>query len=765
MAGKFSLSGDINLFAQTARLEAQINKVLDKPRSINFNTSSAELNAYTKNLKAVAKQSKDSATALDDFSNKAALAGKRFAAFTAATTGFFFLTSAFKKGITEASNFEVELLKIKQVTRESVGNLTSLANEVFKVSRGFGVSSKEILSVGLTLAQAGRSIDEIKQSLGPLAKTRLAATFGDITDTVNALIAAQEQFKISSSDTEQVLGSLNVLSARYAVEANDLTVAIQKAGGAFASLQESTKPGKRSLNELLALFTAVRSTTRESADTVATGLRTIFARIRRPKTIDFLESFGINLRDTEGLLKGPLEQIQAIAKGIKDINPRDIRFSQIIEEVGGIRQQSKVIPLLQQITKAEQALIVATQGANSLTRDAEIAQLSLANQLTKTREEFLKLINDGFNNEGFRQFSRLVLEITSGFIKMADAIAPILPAITALSLSRLAIGGPGFLSGLGTISKGVKNQFTSKGIKGFANGGNVPGSGRGDKVPAMLEPGEFVIPRDMVSKQPKGFWEALRRGEKPKGYAGGKFDFQPGQVVRSVQEGEQFIRNLFEELGAPFEKYIDSVKRYSKQEENKFRNRLAQAEHGDTQSTIKFKPGLATQGVLAHEVGHVLRRFLPKDESKRFIAETVQQDPLFNNQTPREEAVARLKSERIRLREKKSAEGLTARETARLQYQESETERVARGFSQNPVRAVRRAGLFRNAPQYSSPIGPSQQFPAGVINNPINKNTLYRHPLFPSVVSPPVTPSDVNANIIKEPDINEPLERAATCID
>ena len=39
----------------------------------------------------------------------------------------------------------------------------------------------------------------------------------------------------------------------------------------------------------------------------------------------------------------------------------------------------------------------------------------------------------------------------------------------------------------------------------FQNGGTVPGFGNGDKVPALLEPGELVVPKDMVGMQ-EGGW-------------------------------------------------------------------------------------------------------------------------------------------------------------------------------------------------------------------------------------------------------------------
>ena len=36
----------------------------------------------------------------------------------------------------------------------------------------------------------------------------------------------------------------------------------------------------------------------------------------------------------------------------------------------------------------------------------------------------------------------------------------------------------------------------------FQDGGVVPGTGRGDKIPAKYEPGEFVVSNDMIDDNP-----------------------------------------------------------------------------------------------------------------------------------------------------------------------------------------------------------------------------------------------------------------------
>ena len=127
------------------------------------------------------------------------------------------------------------------------------------------------------------SARDVKISLDALAKTTLAATFDDITSTTETAIAAMRQFNIEASNLERELGRINALAANFAVEAGDIGVAIRRAGGAF-------KAAGGQLMELEAMFTAVRSTTRETAETIATGFRTIFTRIQRPKTIQFLRT-------------------------------------------------------------------------------------------------------------------------------------------------------------------------------------------------------------------------------------------------------------------------------------------------------------------------------------------------------------------------------------------------------------------------------------------------------------------------------------------
>jgi TP901 family phage tail tape measure protein len=454
-------------------------------------SSVGALNQVQKSVKSSGTAIVQTTSAIEDFGKASGLAVRRFAAFSTVTGVIYGLTNAITAGYKEFLVFNKEVVRLSQVTGQSVKDLKGVTDEITRLATNFGVASSDLLAVSSTLAQAGLSASDTRIALEALAKSALAPSFDNITDTTEGAIAAMRQFGIQAGELESALGSINSVAAAFAVESSDIITAIQRTGGVFAASSKGVSEGTDALNEFIAVFTSIRATTRESAETIATGLRTIFTRIQRGKTIEALKEYGVVLTDLQGKFVGPYEATRRLSEGLSKLDPRDLRFGQIVEELGGFRQIGKVIPLIQQFATAEQALGIAQKGQTSLSKDASIAQQALAVQFTKTRESFLALIRDIGDSTSFKVFTTLALTLANAFISLAGALKPLLPLL--LTVAGLKIGstltqfGTGFLSG---ISGGKK--------KGFASGGLVPGSGSGDTVPAMLTPGEFVIRKKAV---------------------------------------------------------------------------------------------------------------------------------------------------------------------------------------------------------------------------------------------------------------------------
>jgi TP901 family phage tail tape measure protein len=542
-------------FVLTAQLQLQapnnvsqiVSQIQNQLNGINVNVQVQGSARAQQQIQQITQSTNQATSAADRMGRAFAVSIRRFAAFSIATRAVGLFTSTLSDAIQTSIDFERQLVKVAQVTGKSVGGLRDLTDEITNLARGFGVSSQSLLEVTTILTQAGLSASDTKVALNSLAQAALAPNFDSITQTAEGAIAILAQFQQGVGALESQLGSINAVAGAFAVEASDLIDVIRRTGGVF-------KSSGGDLNELLALFTSVRATTRESAESIGTGLRTIFTRIQRPETIEFLKQFGVNLLDLEGKFVGPFEAVKRLSGALGGLGERDITFIKVAEELGGFRQIGKVLPLLQQFSTAEAALNVATKANNSLSQDAASAQAALAVRIAKVREEFLALIRSITETSTFQIMANTALTLASALIKIADSIKPLLPLLASVAAFR-AIRGIGTFVG-STVAGLQSGRTFNKGgkVHHFATGGLVPGVGNTDTVPAMLSPGEFVIRKSSVEKLGASNLAGMNRGGEVQKFA---FGGQARKFGIAALEGSKLdspqsnipIENIIAKLG------------------------------------------------------------------------------------------------------------------------------------------------------------------------------------------------------------------------
>lgn len=516
----FNLSAQLSVALNTASLKnaaATINNQLKDVGTLKIGLPSG----VASSLKDITAQAQEASNAMEQFGRQSGLAAKRFIAFTITAGAIIQFTSSVKQALSSAIEFDREMIRLAQVSTDSAGDVGKIGSEVGRLSKAYGVSSKELINTAVTLKQANLTLKETKDALEALAQAALAPSFDNLKDTTEGAIAIMNQFNISSRDLGTALGSVNSVAAEFAVEAQDLIEGVRKAGGAFRSAGGD-------LNQFLALFTSIRQTTRESAESIGTGLRTIFTRIQRNDTVEALKEIGVQLRYTADEAKaagdlgltnqfvGPYEAVKRLSAALNELRSTDPRFSAIVEELGGYRQISKVIPLVQEFAVSQKALGVAQAGSASLAANAAQAQEAFGVKIQKVAEQFNSFVRDLTNTASFRAIVDLMLQGASAAIQLADSLKGILPIITAIAAVKFTQGITSFAKGFAntafspvqgnqpsTLSMSpflpIKSKKADGGFIKMAKGGFVPGSGRGDKIPALLEPGEYVIPRKFAA--------------------------------------------------------------------------------------------------------------------------------------------------------------------------------------------------------------------------------------------------------------------------
>jgi TP901 family phage tail tape measure protein len=439
-------------------------------------------------------------THAERFGQQIGLAAQRFGAFTAATAGVFALTSALGKAVSEAVAFDLALNKLRQVSDGSAAEIRTMGREIGDLSVRLGVSSKELAEVSVQFAQAGLNAKQTREALQAVAQTALAPNFESMKQTTEGAIAAFQQFGRDASKLKDQLGAMNAVAGAFAVEAQDLVVATQKAGGSFSALGGD-------LNELLGLFTSVRATTRESAESIATGLRTIFARLQRQDTVDALSNLNIQLRytaaeatalgrvDLQGQFVGAYEAVRRLSEGLEGLRTTDPKFAQVTEQLGGYRQISRVIPLLQQFGEAQKAVNVARLGGVSLAINEAQRMEAVSNRITRMGEAWQKVFNDAGQSRGVQQLADALERVVTLLAQIAPLAVGTLPVLAG---AAVGFGARAAVQAAPNVLRPHDYKPHTPPPRRFAAGGLVPGVGNTDSVPLMLPTGSFVVRKQAV---------------------------------------------------------------------------------------------------------------------------------------------------------------------------------------------------------------------------------------------------------------------------
>ena len=481
MAAGYNFAFQMSLQAPPNADVKQVRRSIEaglKGIKVNFDAKGAK--KASNDINNVGKAAEKAGVQAEGFADTITMKGKSFAAYAVASSAIIKLTGAITNATRDALKLEKELAKIAQVTGRTNREIKANSAAILNISKNYGVASNKVAELVRMLTQTGMSFREAAKGADILARTELLASFDNLAKTTEGLIALMSSFNLSTAQAGKGLEAINVVSKRFAVESGDIVEAIKRTGGAFSAAGGN-------INELIALFTSVRSTSRESAETIATAFRTIFGRLQRPRTIEFFKQMNIELVTAQGNFVGGYEAVRRISQGLKEagIAAGSIKFAQVVEQIGGIRQLSKVVPLLTQFDKAQRALTIANQGTIESDKDVAKAKQTLSQQIAELTQNFRALVYEITQTEGFKILAGLFISAANAAIELTRALKPLIPYLGLIAGYKI---GKSLLGGLGALRGGAPGM-----APGMARGGMVPGKGNRDTVPAMLTPGEFVV--------------------------------------------------------------------------------------------------------------------------------------------------------------------------------------------------------------------------------------------------------------------------------
>lgn len=409
-----------------------------------------EIVQRTKALVEAAKVMREHKTLLDDFARKAG----SIANYAISSALIFGVAGAARRSISEGTVLESATANIQAVSEGKLEtDRTRVSRSVLDNSFAFGNDIGGTAAIAKIFAQTGQSPREVSESTrSALLGVRGAGLEpGQVTE----LLIAVRNLSDNLVKGEEIIDRISLVESKYAVTAQDISVAIQRVGSLATQLQPQNAGSIDAFDLIAGATTEIIQQTRVTGSQSATSLRFILARLVAPETTRALQDrYDINLAQagSGGRTLRPLTDLLTdIAKTFQTLKSqgRTIESAQLLTQVGGARQINATAALLDNWGKVMDIARESSLAFGEAQRRLAIEMGTTEAKVKQVNVAFVDYTNELLERTGLRQYGKDTLDSLAGGLRGAKDD----PAGALVSKAGSAFGTFGVLSSLLAVGR------------------------------------------------------------------------------------------------------------------------------------------------------------------------------------------------------------------------------------------------------------------------------------------------------------------------
>lgn len=375
--------------------------------------------------------------------------------------------SSINQAFSYAENLNGALNDIRIVTGASADEMAKFATQANLAAKSLSTSTKTYADAALIFYQQGLGDAEVKERTDAVIK--MANVTKDSASEVSSYMTAiWNNFDDGSKSLEHYADVMTALGAATASSTAEIAAGLEK----FASIGKTIGLSYDYATSALATIVAQ---TRQSADTVGTGLRTIFSRLQGLSLGETLEdgvdlnkyskalsTVGVQILDASGNMKNMDAILESLADKWGTLS--QAQKTALAQTVGGVRQYTTLIALMDNWKSMETNLATAQGSSGSLQEQADIYAQSweaAKNRVKASAEDiYTSLINDDFFialNNGFSGFLDQLDSVIDGLGGLKGILLTLTPIITNLFRGSITSGLNNMALSLMSITPKGKN--------------------------------------------------------------------------------------------------------------------------------------------------------------------------------------------------------------------------------------------------------------------------------------------------------------------
>lgn len=327
-------------------------------------------------------------------------------------------TGAISNAYGYAKNLNKSLNDIRIVTGYSADKMAQFAKEANKAARELSATTQEYTKASLIYYQQGLNESEVAERTK--ITVQMAKVAGDSASEVSQqLTAVWNNFAKGGQDLTKFADSMTALGAATASSTREISEGLEKFAGVANTVGLS-------FDYAAAALATITATTRASADTVGTALKTLFARIQdleMGKTLDdgttlgkysqTLKAVGIDIKDANGELKNMDIILSEMGNKWKAL-AKDEQVA-LAQGVAGTREYAQLVALMDNWDFMKKNLETSKNAAGTLAEQAKIYEESWKAASDRVKAAAEGLFDDLINDEFF-------IDLLNGAEKLLDII-------------------------------------------------------------------------------------------------------------------------------------------------------------------------------------------------------------------------------------------------------------------------------------------------------------------------------------------------------
>ena len=366
------------------------------------------------------------------------------------------VTNSIREAVQYSKELNTVMTDIRIVTDKSAEAADKLSKRANQMAKELKASTTEILKAQLIYYQQGDS-DAIAAKKGAITTKAAKTANVELQQMSEYLTAVWNSYQVGSNELELFVDKLAAVGAATATSMEEMATALSKVGA-------TAKAVGVEYDQLNATIATISSVTRQSAESVGTALKTIYARLGDLK---------IGKTDEDGLGLGEVSsKLKVMGVDILDVNNELKDMGDIVEEVGdkwdgwsraqktavaqaiaGKRQYTQLLALFENLDDYQSTLKISELAEGELDKQAKIWSESweAASNKVKAATEgvYQGLLNDDV------------------FIKTADVFAEIIER--AGNLAQILGGIPGIIAMVTGHLMKVKSIAIAESVQNMAH--------------------------------------------------------------------------------------------------------------------------------------------------------------------------------------------------------------------------------------------------------------------------------------------------------